>query len=246
MQGYIKLFRKLVDWEWYGDPVVKSVFIDLLINANYKVKQWQGQTVNPGELVTSVSSIAERNGLSVQQVRTALKKLEKTGEINKRSTNKNTLIIVLNYRRYQELSDCETEDCNKQATNNQQSNNNQSTTTKKDKNVKKEKNEEKERVNTNISSLKSELFTPPSRSQVHQYILDNHLNVDAQRFIDYYSSNGWIVGRTPMKDWKAMLRNWSRSEKEKRSKSLEGLGSKPTYDIDEIERRAIYNDNYEV
>lgn len=164
MQGYIKLFRKLVDWEWYGDPVVKSVFIDLLINANYKVKQWQGQTVNPGELVTSVSSIAERNGLSVQQVRTALKKLEKTGEINKRSTNKNTLIIVLNYRRYQELSDCEAEDCNKQTTNNQQSNNNQSTTTKKVRSK-----ESKEYITSTTREKLVELYPP-------EYLTDEWLN----------------------------------------------------------------------
>lgn len=136
MQGYIRLFRKLVDWEWYGDPVVKSVFIDLLIHANFKEKKWQGQIVKPGELVTSVSSIADRNGLSIQQVRTALAKLEKTGEINKRSTNKNTLIIVLNYKRYQEFDDSDISTFNKQSTNLQQSNNKQSTTTNNDNNVK--------------------------------------------------------------------------------------------------------------
>lgn len=143
MQGYIKLFRKLVDWEWYDNPVVKAVFIDLLLNANFREKNWQGQTVNPGELVTSVSSIAERNGLSAQQVRTALTKLEKTGEINKRSTNKNTLIIVLNYKRYQELNDFEIDYCNNQIINNQQSNNNQITNSFKSKNVKNDKNDNK-------------------------------------------------------------------------------------------------------
>lgn len=162
MQGYIKLFRKFVDWEWYGDPVVKSVFIDLLINANYKVKQWQGQTVNPGELVTSVSSIADRNGLSVQQVRTALAKLEKTGEINKRSTNKNTLIIVLNYKRYQELNDCEIEDYNNQITNNQQSNNNQITTTKK---VRSKENKEYIASTTTIRAKLAEEYSQEDLTQ---------------------------------------------------------------------------------
>lgn len=144
MQGWIKLYRKLTDWEWYDDTVVKAVFIDLLILANHQDNTWHGQTVKRGSLVTSLVTIAGRNGLTIQQVRTALNKLEKTGEINKQATNKNTLIIVLNYERYQEFEDIENVDCqqasNIQATNKQQSNNNQSTTNKNVKNIKNDKN----------------------------------------------------------------------------------------------------------
>lgn len=174
MQGYIKLFRKFVDWEWYSDPVVKSVFIDLLINANYKVKKWQGQIVNPGELVTSVSSIAERNGLSAQQVRTALTKLEKTGEINKRSTNKNTLIIVLNYKRYQEFNDCEIDDCNKQITNNQQSNNNQITTTKK---VRSKEGKENKEYIASTTTIRAKLAEEYSQEDLTQEWMNTGLTV---------------------------------------------------------------------
>lgn len=144
MLGWIKLYRKLTDWEWYDDAVVKAVFIDLLILANHQDNTWHGQTVKRGSLVTSLVTIAGRNGLTIQQVRTALNKLEKTGEINKQATNKNTLIIVLNYERYQEFEDIENVDCqqasNIQATNKQQSNNNQSTTNKNVKNIKNDKN----------------------------------------------------------------------------------------------------------
>ncbi len=79
MQGWIKLYRKLTDWEWYDDAVVKAVFIDLLILANHQDNTWHGQTVKRGSLVTSLVTIAGRNGLTIQQVRTALNKLEKTG-----------------------------------------------------------------------------------------------------------------------------------------------------------------------
>lgn len=105
MQDWIKLPRNLSDWEWYDDAVVKAVFIDLLIQANHQDNTWHGQVIKRGSLVTSLATIAGRNGLTIQQVRTALQKLEKTGEINKQSTNKNTLIIVLNYERYQEFED---------------------------------------------------------------------------------------------------------------------------------------------
>ena len=134
MEGWIKLHRKLVDWEWYTDSAVKDVFIDLLLRANHSDRQWRGEVVGKGELVTSVSSLAVGCGLSEQQVRTALSKLEKTGEIKRRATNKHTLIIVVNYEVYQGLSYDEqqtnNEQSNNQTTNNQQSNNKQITTNK--------------------------------------------------------------------------------------------------------------------
>lgn len=105
MEGWIKLYRKLVDWEWYDEPNTKIVFIDLLLHANHKERKWRGETIEAGSLVTSIGAIAERNGLSTKQVRTAISHLEKTGEIAKKRANKNTTLIVLNYKRYQEFDD---------------------------------------------------------------------------------------------------------------------------------------------
>ena len=53
-------------------------------------------------------------------------------------------------------------------------------------------------------------FTPPTVDEVKAYCQERNNNVDAERFIDYYSSKGWIVGKSPMKDWKATVRNWER------------------------------------
>ena len=53
-------------------------------------------------------------------------------------------------------------------------------------------------------------FTPPSREEVQEYIDEKGFSVDAERFIDYYTSNGWMVGKNHMKDWKATVRNWER------------------------------------
>lgn len=52
-------------------------------------------------------------------------------------------------------------------------------------------------------------FSKPSLEELQTYISEKQLNVDAQHFIDYYESNGWKVGRNPMKDWKATARRWS-------------------------------------
>ena len=57
-------------------------------------------------------------------------------------------------------------------------------------------------------------FTPPTLEEVQAYITENNFIVDAQKFIDYYQSNGWIVGKTKMKDWKATVRGWERREQE--------------------------------
>ena len=54
-------------------------------------------------------------------------------------------------------------------------------------------------------------FTPPTLTEVEQYCKERHNNVDAQRFIDYYTANGWVQGRgKPIKDWKACVRTWEK------------------------------------
>lgn len=58
-------------------------------------------------------------------------------------------------------------------------------------------------------------FTPPTLEEVQAYCLERGNNVDAVRFIDYYTANGWKVGKNSMKDWKAAVRTWERSEDKK-------------------------------
>ncbi|MBR3973249.1 MAG: hypothetical protein IKJ99_04800 [Oscillospiraceae bacterium] len=55
-------------------------------------------------------------------------------------------------------------------------------------------------------------FTPPTVEQVKAYCTEKGYTVDADRFVDYYTSNGWRVGKNPMKDWKAAVRTWNRKE----------------------------------
>lgn len=56
-------------------------------------------------------------------------------------------------------------------------------------------------------------FTPPTVDEVEAYCTEKGYNVDPDRFVDFYTSIGWKVGKNPMKDWKAMVRNWSRKER---------------------------------
>lgn len=239
MQGWIKLHRKIVDWEWYDDLPTFKLFIHLLILANHEDNVWHGQIVKRGSLVTSISSLAHQTGLTNQNVRTCLAHLQKTGEISKQSTNKNTLIIMLNYERYQELSADEDVKINNQLTSSQQTTNkqanNQLTTNKNDKKIKNDKND-KEREKAAVFEAKE--FEVPSLSEVQNFVVCEKLKCSAEDFFDYYSANGWMVGQTPMRNWKAMCRKWSRSEKQK---PTEKIKSAPSYDLEKIKSDAMNN-----
>ena len=134
--GYIKLHRSMLSWEWYSDNNVKSVFLHLLLTANYEPKRWQGRVIERGELITSRGHLAAECGLSVQQTRTALKKLQSTGEIVIKSTSQFTLITICNYANYQDRTNDEQPTNNQQSTSNQPANNQQITTTKEYKEIK--------------------------------------------------------------------------------------------------------------
>lgn len=125
--GWVCLHKKLTNWEWYTDVNTSHLFIYCLLKANYKQKDWQGIKIQRGSFVSSLSKISHETGLSIQSVRTSLKKLEKTKNLTNRSTNKYRYISIVNYDLYQ--------DNNKQLTNNQQTTNKQSTTTNNNNNL---------------------------------------------------------------------------------------------------------------
>lgn len=132
--GFIKLFRQILDWEWYDDLPTCRLFIHLLLKANYAERNWHGQTIERGSCITSYATLASETGLSQEQIKRALKNLTKTGEIKRIATNKNTVICVVKYAdfqgfgfEYNEQATSKEQAENKQKTNEQQTNNKQST-----------------------------------------------------------------------------------------------------------------------
>lgn len=55
-------------------------------------------------------------------------------------------------------------------------------------------------------------FTAPTLEEVKEYCSERKNGVDAERFVNYYTANGWKVGKNPMKDWKAAVRTWERND----------------------------------
>lgn len=261
LNGFVKIHRKLLQWGWYQDNVVKGVFIHILLTANFKDTLWMGRVIKRGQVVVGMQNLAAELGFTRQQVRTALNKLKSTGEITTEATNKFTLVTVVNWEDYQCLDNEATNKqpaeivnkllikletlkkstnkitnkndlesylnsgieeleqilstntlTNEQPTNNQQITNNQPQR----KNIKNDKNVK----NNSLYGDKppkppttTNRFKPPTVEEVREYCKERDNNIDAERFIDYYSSNGWKVGRNSMKDWKAAIRTWERKEK---------------------------------
>ena len=187
--SFIKLDRKIANWGWISDPSVLVLWIHILIKANFKPNVWQGMEVGEGELITSVARLSLETGLSTQQVRTALKKLT--------STNKYTLIHVNKWSEYQVNSNQSTSEETSRAT---------TVATRRATTLKesKEGKEGKDKENTKEKIR-------PSLDDVIAYCRERRNGVDPQKWFDYYSANGWKVGKNPMKDWKACVRTWERN-----------------------------------
>lgn len=140
-EGWIKIHRKIINWQWYNDIPVKCLFLHLLLNANHKDKVWRGKIIKRGQLITSSLKLSTDVGLTRQQIRTALNKLKSTNEITIDSSTINICITVVNIEKYNSTN----QRSNKRATKRQPAINQPSTTTKNEENV---KNEEKVVVTT--------------------------------------------------------------------------------------------------
>jgi DNA-binding transcriptional regulator YhcF (GntR family) len=180
--GFIKLKRTILEWEWYQDNNTFRLMIHLLLKSNYTVKQWQGNTVHPGELITSIGNLGKELDLSENVVRTCLKKLKKTNYIITQGTNKFTIIKIIKSSIYDEIAFTNNKQIDDPKTNKPHSTDKQITTTNKVKKV--EENKE------SIENFKSQVF------QFSSSYSQEHLN----GFYEYYSSQNKQTGRRRFED----------------------------------------------
>ena len=102
MDAWVKLYSKFKYWKWYKKQNVKDVFIHCLISANWKDSKFENVDVPRGSFVTSYKKMSEELGMSVQEVRTALRWLKSTQELTITTYAKFTVIAINNYQNYQE------------------------------------------------------------------------------------------------------------------------------------------------
>lgn len=206
-KGWVSLDRKLLeDPIWRKRPYSEGqAWVELILMANHKDTKayYQGQIVEfkRGTITTSMLSLAERWGWERKKLRRFLKVLEVNESATITTSTHGTTITLTNYDFYQ--------------------GNGTTTRTGKRKNISQplpqplpiNNNDDNELNNENKSREQSSRFTPPALEEVKAYCEERGNSVNPQRFIDYYSSNGWKVGKNRMKDWKAAVRTWEQSQK---------------------------------
>lgn len=99
--NYIKVFRSMLEWEWYKRINTKVLFLHMLLKANWKDAKFQGYTVPRGSFVSSIAKLSEETELTEREIRTAISHLKSTGEVTSKTTNRYTIFTVVKYDLYQ-------------------------------------------------------------------------------------------------------------------------------------------------
>lgn len=145
--GWVCLHRKILEWEWYDDANTFRLFVHCLLSANHKSAKWRSTEVKRGQFVSSRQKLSTALKLSEQQIRTALKKLEITGEITSEGTSQHTVFTVVNYDQYQNSNQQNNQQITSEITNDQPTDNQRITTNN---NVTMKQRNKKEKRDTTI------------------------------------------------------------------------------------------------
>jgi len=213
--GYALFARAVYDSRlWQCPPDVWKLATHLILSARHKhePKKFPGFEIKRGELVTSLSDIADAcqwyenrkvRKWSRQKVSRMLEQLKEIGFLTDKSDTYGTHLSICNYESYQTPDNYKSD--NFETTVEQPCNNSETApgTNKNAKNGDNVKNEKK-------SGEKK--FVPPSIEEVRQYCQERKNNIDPQSFVDFYQSKNWYVGKNKMKDWQAAVRTWEKKD----------------------------------
>lgn len=243
-EWWVKISVSLMDhFVWNGEPFTRGqAWVDLIMLVNHEptktVVDGQVIEVGIGEYVTSIRRLADRWNRSVKWVMDYLDLLRSDNMVETKvvghGKNSKTLLFLVNYEGFQ------------------LSGNAKETHRKRIENAKKTQDGGKgvlDKVLYNISIETEELKNtpciltdtvphgddatpirkriPPSVEMVRAYCEERDNNIDPQAFVDHYESNGWMVGRTKMKDWQASVRTWEKNHKHDPPRKTE-----PTFDVE--------------
>ena len=173
MSGWIKLHRSLLNWEWYDDKNATRLLVHLLVSVNYEDKKWKGIVIAAGSMVLSWETLSKEIGLSSAQCRTAMTKLENSGEVTRYVTNKYQLVTLV---KWEEMQSNDNQIAGNLA-GKSQADNKQIATTKEIKENKESKEERRERVK---AEFKNSLLP----------FLDKYGKEMLKAFFDYWSEHG--------------------------------------------------------
>lgn len=195
-EGYIKIHRKLINWEWYSNKNDRLVWLHCLLKANWNNGYFEGKEIPRGSFVTSYKNLAKEIGISVQQLRTSLNHLKSTHNLTSKTNNQYSIITINNYDLYQATNKQD----NKRLTNEQQTiNNNIRNIEEKEYINRKEIYKEKYGIFKNVLLSNDEYLKLQERFKDYQEKIDNLSSYIASKGVKYKSHYATIL-------------NWSRKD----------------------------------
>lgn len=220
--GFVKLFRKLVDWKYAQFPNAVALWVHILIRANWKDGYFMGVPIPRGSFATSLQRLADETGMNVSTVRRWLKKFEDDKQIERIVTQRCTIIKVSNYRDYQDISE---EGVNTPVNTlmNKQVNKQVNTQVNNNRRKKEEKEIKKERNIVERSAPK------PSLSEVESFFDDNGYEASAFAFWEYYERKEWKDKQGRPLDWEEKAAQWEAREYKKKESSQDMVVPMPDY-----------------
>jgi len=201
-QGWIKLHRSILDWEWYDEPNTFRLFLHLLLKANHKPKRYRGVLIEEGQVMTGFSKLSEQTKISLQSVRTCLKRLELTNEVTVKSSAQGTIIQLVNYSKYQVVTS--------ELTTNQQTTNRRLTTNKNDNNEKKDVYRAFDHLSLSQEEF-SRLEQRWTKKQIDQVLdsIENYKKNKSYKSL-YLTSKNWLIKDYKEKETKIQaIKHWN-------------------------------------
>lgn len=180
--GFVKLPRTILEWEWYDHPDVFRVYIHLLLKANYAPAKWRGITILEGEHITSINKLSKELEMSEFKVRESLSKLKTTCYIEINTTNKFTRLRLIKSSLYNNNLDVNLKQIQDKTSIKTQPKPNQTTTN--------DNNKEKKEIEEKKEFLKNEVF------KFSKEFSKEHLDT----FYDYWTIENKQTGRLKFED----------------------------------------------
>ena len=220
-KGFIMIDRSILEDDMYFSEKFTRMqaLMDLCLLAAFKSRTFyiRGNKVElqPMQVAKSIRDLADRWQWGINKVRSFILELEKSGIID---TQKTSVIQIITIKKYVVM--------------NTQTDTQTDTPIIKNNNVNNENKEiviesvvvsnEQQTLPTPTKEKKrrSSVFVKPTLEECIAYANEKGFNWDASRFYNYYESNGWRVGRNPMKNWKAAMSNWNTKEPKYPQQSL--------------------------
>jgi len=196
-RGYAKLWRKSLDAGWIKNHKLWAFWTWCLMKATYKeydqVVGCQSIHLMPGDFVFGRKAASVELNMTEQEIRTAVDSMRKRQNITIKSTNKFSIISIVNWEIYQQTEIEINQQGNEPLTSKQPATNH--------------KQEVKEYKNK-----RSNIFIVPSLEEIKTYCTERKNQIDPQYFLDYQTARDWkLKGGHKIKDWKAVVRTWEKN-----------------------------------